>query len=170
MAEASAGCPQPPIHQCLAPGFAQTKLLTVAGVLGEGMKAWNLSTGSLRQLWPSQVVLLLCSLWQHFCSCLAISTSSLPALSLEVAWPLFCMCIQLWRFFSRHCHQCNNVVSLFQCLRSLFCLLLFLPAGRPGSQTRSWAFWFALSWFQPGEWLARKRELQGKGSYQDMST
>ena len=39
VAEASAGCPQPPIHQCLAPGFAQTEFLTVAGVLGEGMKS-----------------------------------------------------------------------------------------------------------------------------------
>lgn len=72
------------IHQYLAPGFAQTKILTLAGILGEGDRYEILKLEhrfpEIRELCPSQVVLLLCSLWQPFCSCFAISTSSLPSI------------------------------------------------------------------------------------------
>lgn len=75
------------LYTSLAPGFAQTKLFLVAGILGEGdrYEILKLSTGSLRELWPSQAVLLLFPVAARpflFCH---LHLLVCPALSLEVA-------------------------------------------------------------------------------------
>lgn len=113
-----------------------------------------------KELWPSQAVLLAVHCGR-ICPYFAIPTSGSPS-TLPLGGVIFVLATsQLRCFFSWDCHQCNSaVVSLFHCFRSLFCLLSFPPSQSSWSQTQSWAFWFDLSWLQPGEWLARRRECQ----------
>lgn len=101
--------------QHLAPGLAE-QLLTVAGILGVGGRHELLK---LEQRFPEAkkpnsglVKLFCCSLWQHFCSCFAISPSGLPS-TLPLGGVIFTLAtLQLRCCFSRDCHQCNNAVAL----------------------------------------------------------
>lgn len=134
VAEVSAGCPQPPVYTpVFGSRICTTKILTVARILGEGDRYEILKLEhrfpEIKELCPSQVVLLLCSLWQPFCSCFAISTSSLPSILPLGGMTFYFVCAHSSGTSSvGTITSVTTMVSLLHCFRSLFLPVAFPPS------------------------------------------